>query len=104
MPKYVLNAGIRHIRGAIDEWVYKHYKDKRGYVLTRRPDMSRVKPSAGQKAQRKRMREAAAYYREVKKDPKLLATFQRQAKRRGITVPAAVASDYFKQQRLEDAK
>jgi hypothetical protein len=66
--------------------------------------MSKVKPSAAQKAQRRRMVKAAAYYRAVKVDPALLATYQRMAKKRGITVPAAVASDYFKQQRLAAEK
>ena len=99
MAKIVFNSGIREVRGAIDDWVYKRYKDKRGLVLSRRPDMRRVKPSAAQKKQRQLMSAAAAFYRTVKGTPALLARYQRLAKKMDVTVPAACVSDYLKKKK-----
>jgi len=44
MPKLQLNSSIASLNGSMDGFVYKHYKnDKRGHVLSRKPDMSGVK-------------------------------------------------------------
>lgn len=94
MPKLRLNSAIAGVRGTIDGWVYKHYtKDKRGIVLSRRPDMSRVKPSPAQRAHRERMREAAAYYRQVLEDPALLKKYRKLARQQRIPLPAAIMGE-----------
>ena len=97
MPKLKLSSGLTEVRGAIDGWVYKHYKDdKRGLVLSRKPDMSRVKPSAAQLAQRARMREAGAFHRQVLQDPKLLKKYRAIAKREGLTLPSVTMREIMR--------
>jgi hypothetical protein len=89
MPKLKLNSALAGVRGTIDGWVYKHYQnDKRGVVLSRVPDMSRVKPSRAQLAQRERLRAAGAFYRQVLADPKLLRKYRAIAKREGLSLPS----------------
>ena len=93
MPKIGLNSALTFISGGVDGWVYKNYKDKRGPVLSRRPDMSNVTPSAAQLAQRARMRQAAEFHRKVLADPELLAKFRRVAEENGITLSAATMGE-----------
>lgn len=94
MPKLRLNSALADVRGTIDGWVYKHYmNDKRGLVLSRRPDMSRVKPSPAQRAHRERMREAAAFYRQVLADPVLLKKYRKLARQQRIPLPALVMGE-----------
>jgi len=89
MPKAVLNSALRSLRGTVDGIVYKHYQDKRGLVVSRMPDMSKVKPSAAQLAQRKAMKRAGEFHRQVLADPKLLKHFQQIAKKQRINLSAA---------------
>jgi hypothetical protein len=59
MPKIRLATPLESLSGTLDGLVFKHYrKDKRGLVVSRKPDMSKVRPSPAQLAQRKRMRQA----------------------------------------------
>jgi hypothetical protein len=87
VPKIGINSALTHISGTMDRWVYKNYKDKRGPVLSRRPNMSKVKPSAAQLAQRKRMRDAADFHRKVLADPELLTKFRQLAAEMGSRSP-----------------
>jgi hypothetical protein len=96
MAKVQFNASIAHVRGRIDGWVYKYYKDKRGWVVSRDPDMSGIKPSAAQLAQRRRMAQGGALYRKVQDDPVLLAKYQRRARRRGTTVQLLCTSEVLR--------
>jgi hypothetical protein len=60
MPKISLNSALASLSGILDGLVFKHYrKDKRGLVLSRKPDMSKVKPSPAQLARRQLMRKPA---------------------------------------------
>lgn len=61
MAKAKLNALLEQLSGTIDNWVIKH--TQHGTVRSRRPDMSRVKWSAAQIAQRKRMPTTALSWR-----------------------------------------
>ena len=90
MAKPVYNSGLAHIRGAIDGWVYKKYHDARGVVLSRRPDMSEIKPTPKQKAQRARMAAAVAHYRRIKDDAAALKPYVLLARRRKTNVAALV--------------
>src|SRR4051812_6136321 len=90
MPKVKLNSALSAVSGAMDGWVYKHYKnDKRGLVLSRAPDMSRVKPSTAQLARREAMRKAGEFHRKVLSDPALLKKYKKLAKEKGINLSAA---------------
>lgn len=97
MPKLQLNSGLTGLQGTMDGWVYKHYKgDKRGVVLSRKPDMSKVTPSPAQLAQRAAMRKAGAFHRQVLADPGLLAKYRKLAKRDGITLSAATMREVLR--------
>jgi hypothetical protein len=97
MPKFQLNSSLTSLRGSVDGLVFKHYtKDKRGLVVSRRPDMSNVKPSPAQLAHRKRMREAAEFHRQVLKDPALLKKFQRIARQKRIPLSAATMAEVLR--------
>lgn len=90
MATLELNPALKSVRGTIDGWVYKHYKnDKRGRVLSRKPDMSKVKPSAAQLARREAMRKAGEFHRQVLADPVLLKKYQKIARRKRINLSAA---------------
>ncbi len=60
------------------EIVFKRYADKT--VVSRYPDMSKVKASERQKAQRELMKEANAYAGKVKRDPLLRAAYEKDLK------------------------
>ena len=94
MAKILMNPALLGLRGQIGRLVFKHYHH--GMVVSRHPDMSRVKPSAAQRAQRKKMKEAAEYYRRVLQDPVLLKRCRAIAKQRKIPLPAAAAAEFFK--------
>ncbi|HET7896100.1 MAG TPA: hypothetical protein VFL47_00470 [Flavisolibacter sp.] len=71
-PHSLLNA----LQGKLgDEIIFKHYANK--IVVSKYPDMSRVKPSPLQQAYRNRMKEANAYARAVKRDPERTAAYER---------------------------
>jgi len=96
MAKLQLNSALASLRGSIDGWVYKQYSDKRGLVLSRKPDMSQVKPSPAQLAHRKRMREAAKFHQQVLDDPALLKKFRRIATQQGINLSAATMGEILR--------
>jgi hypothetical protein len=95
MARTSLNAGLKRLSGAIDGWVYKQYDY--GTVITRRPDMSGVKPSAKQLTHRENVRRAGEFHRRgVLSNPALLEKFTAIARRKGIPVSAVSLSEYLK--------
>jgi hypothetical protein len=99
MAKVKLYPALVSMRGALDGFVYKHYaNDKRGMVLSRVPDMSRVKPSKAQLAHRQRMRAAAKFHQEVLNNPVLLKKYQRIAKHARINLSAATMGEVLRRQ------
>lgn len=73
MPK---ESPLSALRGSLGkEIVFKQYKDKT--VVSKYPDMSRVKPSPLQVANRQRMKEATAYAQAVLNDPTLREEFEK---------------------------
>jgi hypothetical protein len=96
MAKLKLNSALATLSGSIDGWVYKQYSDKRGLVLSRKPDMTKVKPSAAQLAHRKRMREAAKFHQQVLNDAALLKKFRRIAAQKGINLSAATMGEILR--------
>jgi hypothetical protein len=94
MPKATLNTALIALRGRIDGFVYKQYHY--GTVVTRVPDMTKVKPSKAQLAHRQRMREAAQFHRQVLKDPALLKKYQRIARQSRINLSAATMGEVLR--------
>jgi len=64
-------------------------------VVSRAPDMSRVKPSAGQRAQRERFRQAVQYGKKALAEPEGRLFYQAAAKARQTSLYGAVITDYF---------
>jgi hypothetical protein len=97
MPKINLNAALESLTGTLDGVVFKHYrKDKRGLVLSRKPDMSKVKPSPAQLARRKLMRQAGEFHRQVLADPKLLKKYEAIAQKKRINLSAATMGEVLR--------
>jgi hypothetical protein len=65
------------LQGALGkEIVFKQYADK--VVVTKYPDMRRVKPTALQKAQRNLLKQANEYAQQVLRDPALKAAMEKE--------------------------
>jgi periplasmic divalent cation tolerance protein len=85
MAKVTLHPSVQHIHGTVLGVVFK--RGPYGQSLaTAMPDLSHVKPSAGQRSQRGRMKAASAAYRAIKADPAQLADYERRAKAEGLSV------------------
>lgn len=97
MAKIQLNSAIASLSGTMDGLVYKHYKnDKRGHVLSRKPDMSGVKWSPAQRAHRQRMKAAAAFHRQVLADPVLLKKYTPLAKQQRVNLSAVTMGEVLR--------
>ena len=94
MPKVRLNPLIEEIHGTMYDVVFKR-SPKGNMIITKRPDMSNVKWSEAQQAQRARFKEAVAYARAALADPKVRARYARKAKRQGKRAWDVAMSDYF---------
>ena len=71
------NPLLKGLKGAVGkQLVFKQYQDKT--VVTRYPDMSKVKPSEGQKEKRKRFAEAVAYATAINRNPQQKALYQQK--------------------------
>ena len=85
---------LEGLRGHIGkQLVFKRYGDKT--VVTRYPDMSRVKRSHLQKASTGLFKEAVAYAQSILRDEKKRKTFAKKL-RRGQTVYHAAISQFMK--------
>ena len=70
---------LSQVQGQIGNIVVKHYGKKT--VITKAPDMSRIKPSALQRVQRNRFAKAVAYARHINNTPELKAAYVKKAKK-----------------------
>lgn len=95
MARARLNSALAELRGEIGGFVFKNYSGK--VVVTRQPDMSRVRPTKAQLAHRARFRQAARYADSSLKDPaRRMACAQIAAERR-IPIRAVLIEEYFRQ-------
>lgn len=75
MARLPKNSLFGSLSGALGkEVVFKQYKDK--VVVSKYPDMSRVKPTERQVAQRAKMKAAVAYAQKVSRNPALRADME----------------------------
>ncbi len=81
MARVRLNPVIEELRGQIGELVFKRYGDR--VVISKKPDMSGVKPSAAQAAHRERFRRATVFGKGVLADPEMRALYEVKARERG---------------------
>ena len=95
MARIRKNSLLAGISGHIGkEIVIKQYADK--VVVSKYPDMSKVKASAGQKKSRKTIGEANRYASKVLKDPKLRKQFEKKLKP-GEVLYQKIKQHYFNQ-------
>jgi hypothetical protein len=94
MATVKLNSALQHLRGAIDGYVFKHYRY--GIVVTRVPRMDRVTPSAAQLAQRERFRQAARFHRSVLADPALKKRYTTKAVKKGLPLSAVTLAEFMR--------
>ena len=71
MARVKLNPFLEQVRGQIGELVFRRYGDE--VVISRKPDLSDVEPSAAQLAHRQRFARAALYGKIVLADPEAKA-------------------------------
>jgi hypothetical protein len=94
MATVKLNSALRHLRGAIDGFVFKQYRY--GTVITRVPRMNRVAPTAAQLQQRERFRQAARFHHAVLADPTLKKRYSATARKKGIPLSAVTLAKFMK--------
>jgi hypothetical protein len=99
MPKVRFNPLIEEIRGTMYDVVFKR-SPKGTMIITKRPDMSRVKWSPAQEAHRQRFSEAVAYARAALADPKVRASYERKAKKQHKRAWDLAVSEYFQTKAL----
>lgn len=95
MAKVTLSPLIIDIRGQVGDYVFRRLPSGE-VIMTKTPDMSNVKWSKAQKAQRQRFKEAAAYAKAALADPKVRAKYEKRAARQKKRPYTLAISDYFK--------
>ena len=99
MAKVTLNPLFDDIRGKIGDYVLRRAPSGR-LILSRSPDMSRVKWSKTQKENRQRFKEAVAYAKAAMADPHLRASYEKRATEEGKRPYDLALSDYLKGRNL----
>jgi hypothetical protein len=77
MVKVILQPGLLALRGKMGDWTYRRMYGQQTIMKT--PDMSKVKWSKAQKANRARFRKAIFYARQAMADAKVRAYYEKMA-------------------------
>ena len=99
MPRVRFRPLVEEIHGTLYDVVFKR-SPKGNMIVTKRPDMSRVKWSQTQKEQRQRLAKASAYARAAMADPDVRAIYEERAATKNKRAYYVALSDYFKGQNL----
>ena len=78
MARLAANSSLK-LSGKIGDLIFKNYGDK--IVVTRRPDMSRVKPSRKQNNNRNLFKEAVAYAKKINRTPAMKQAYLKKVKK-----------------------
>ena len=93
MAKVKLNPVIMQMRGQIGDLVFKRYEG--GVIISRKSDLSDVKPNEAQLQHQNLFRQAALYGKLVMADPAQKADYEAAAKARGKPVFSLTVADFF---------
>jgi hypothetical protein len=93
MARVIRNNASEKISGRVDQFVFKHYPDKT--VVSKVPDMSRVKWSDKQVNGRELFALASLWATEALSDPDIKAYYQRKAKA-GRTAHNVAMSEFMR--------
>jgi len=96
--KAILQPGLRELRGKMGDWTYRRMYGNQTIMKT--PDMSNVKWSKAQKANRARFRKAIIYARMAMDNPKVRAHYEKAAKKADRQPFRLSVSDFFEGKNL----
>lgn len=100
MVKVILNPGIQRMSDKMGDWNYRWRNGKQTIMKT--PDMSNVKWSKAQKAERGRFAQAIAYAKQAMADPKIRAHYEKLGKKAGRQPFRVAVSDFYGGKNLLD--
>jgi hypothetical protein len=100
--KVELNPTVERFRGKIGGMTYRWMYGKQTAMKT--PDMSKVKWSEAQKANRERFSEAIAYARQAMADPKVRVHYEKLGKKAGRQPFRVAVSDFYEGKNLLEKK
>jgi len=95
MAKVKLNPLINGLSGMLGDFVYR-VSPTGETIISKRPDMSRVKWSKAQKEHRQRFKQATEYAKAAMTEPKVRAVYEKMAAKEHKRPYALALSDYFK--------
>lgn len=95
MPKVRLAPFVEEIHGTLNGLVFKR-SPKGNTIITKRPDMSNVKWSPAQKANRQRMAQANQYAAAAMADPDIRAVYEQRAAEEHRVPYRLAISDYYR--------
>ena len=95
MAKIKLSPVLEEIRGRLGNYVFRRTHTGE-VILSKVPDMSKVKWSKAQKAHRQRFKKAVAYARAAMAEPKVRAVYEKMAAKKNKRPFDMAVSDYFK--------
>lgn len=88
---------VANVQGRVGRMITKKYRD--GYVWSRTPNMSRVKPSAAQTGERRSMQSSALFLRALQADPAGQLWLEARARERGWPESAVARQEYARLRR-----
>src|SRR5689334_23390383 len=93
MAKLKNNVLVKGFSGRLGDIIFKNYKF--GTVISRRPNMSKVKRTRQQKENSNLFAEAVEHARNVVASPALKNTYEKKAKKTGRTVYHLALSEFM---------
>ena len=81
MPKVILHPTLRGLSGKMGDVVFRTNRKTGRTIMSKVPDMTKVKWSKAQKAQRRRFKKAVAYAKSAMTQPEVWAVYQALAKK-----------------------
>jgi hypothetical protein len=100
MAKAELHATIESLSGKMGDVVFRYNRRTGKTSISKVPDMTKVKWSKAQKAQRRRFRKAVKYVQSLKTKPAVWAVYQKIAKKKRKRAWDVAMKDYFQGSKL----
>ena len=95
MPKVTLHPTIESLSGKMGDVVFRHNRKTGTTTMSKVPDMTKVKWSKAQKAQRRRFKQAVAYAKTAKTQPEVWAAYQALATKKRKRAWDLAVSDHY---------
>ena len=99
MAKVTLNQIIDELHGKVGGFVFRRTPSGK-LILSKAPDMSRVKWSKAQKENRQRFKQAVAYSKAAMAEPTVRAHYEKECAQNGKRPYDLAVSDYLKGKNL----